>query len=143
MQYEILLKKYPIAYKKIMDSLRHSLEVVGEKGVTANAIYENIKHIARMDSIEEILDKASWAKKNGSRYIFSEEIIDKNEIIEENNDYISEEASSEQSRNQKVDFYNIFDAYTALDWCISNNQENSDYYNLNMKEIKKYEKRKF
>lgn len=45
--------------------------------------------------------------------------------------------------NNKVDFYNIFDAYTALDWCISNNQENSDYYNLNMKEIKKYEKRKF
>ena len=107
MQDEILLKKYPIAYKKILDSLRHSLEVVGEKGVTANAIYENIKHIARIDSIEEILDKASWAKKNGSRYIFSEEIIDKNEIIEENNDYISEEASSEQSRNQKVDFYNI------------------------------------
>ena len=73
-----------------MDSLRHSLEVVGEKGVTANAIYENIKHIARIDSIEEILDKVSWAKKNGSRYIFSEEIIEKNEIIEENNDCISE-----------------------------------------------------
>ena len=52
MQDEILLKKYPIAYKKIMDSLRHSSEVVGEKGVTANAIYENIKHIARIDRIE-------------------------------------------------------------------------------------------
>ena len=96
-QDEILLKKYPIAYKKIMDSLRHSLEVVGEKGVTVNAIYENIKHIARIDSIEEILDKASWAKKNGNRYIFSEEIIEKIEIIEENNDYMSEEGSSEQT----------------------------------------------
>ena len=106
-QDEILLKKYPIAYKKIMDSLRHSLEVVGEKGVTANAIYENIKHIARMDSIEEILDKASWAKKNGNRYIFTEEIIEKIEIIEENNDYMSKEVSSEQSRTQKVDFHNI------------------------------------
>lgn len=43
----------------------------------------------------------------------------------------------------KIDFYNIFDAYTALDWCIMNNQEESDYYKLNMKEIKKYENRKF
>lgn len=43
----------------------------------------------------------------------------------------------------KIEFYNIFDAYTALDWCESNNQVNSDYYKLNMKEIKKYEKRKF
>lgn len=42
----------------------------------------------------------------------------------------------------KLEFYNIFDAYTALDWCISNNQINTDYYKLNMKEIKKYEKRK-
>ncbi|MBR6689889.1 MAG: aminoglycoside phosphotransferase family protein [Bacilli bacterium] len=43
----------------------------------------------------------------------------------------------------KVRFYNLFDSYTALDWCISNNQIDTDYYKLNMKEIKKYEKRKF
>ena len=44
---------------------------------------------------------------------------------------------------EKINFYNLFDAYTALDWCISNDQVDTDYYKLNMKEIKKYEKRKF
>lgn len=44
---------------------------------------------------------------------------------------------------KRLDFYNFFDAYTALDWCILNNQVNSDYYKLNIKELKKYEKRKF
>ena len=104
-QDEYLLEKYPIAYKKIMDSLRHSLEVVGEKGVTANAIYENIKHIARIDNIEEILNKVSWAKKNGNRYVFSEEIIEKN--VEENYEHVTEEVSAEQSTVHKVDFHNL------------------------------------
>lgn len=44
---------------------------------------------------------------------------------------------------ERIDFYNFFDAYTALDWCILNNQVDSDYYKLNIKELKKYEKRKF
>ena len=106
-QDEILLQKYPIAYKKIMDSLRHSLDVVGEKGVTINAIYENIKHIVRMDSIEEILEKASWSKKNGSRYIYTEEILEKSEVTEENVNNTAGEIPKEQIDVQKVDFCNL------------------------------------
>ena len=41
---------------------------------------------------------------------------------------------------KKMEFYNLFDAYTALEWCINNKQINSDYYNLNLKEVKKYAK---
>ena len=74
-QDEYLLEKYPIVYKKVMDSLKKSLDVVGEKGVTPYAIYENIKHIARIDAIKYILENASWAKKIGSKYAFSREII--------------------------------------------------------------------
>lgn len=38
---------------------------------------------------------------------------------------------------KKLKFYNLFDSYTALEWCISNNQIDSEYYNLNLKEVKK------
>ena len=56
-------------------------------------------------------------------------------ILLDNYDYINDDFY------KKLDFYNLFDAYTALEWCVNNNQINSDYYNINLKEVKKYAKR--
>ncbi len=83
-QDEHLLGKYPIAYKRVKESLCRSATVFGEKGVTANSVYENIKHIARIDDIKYILENASWSKKNGSRYTFSQKIIKKENIVMDN-----------------------------------------------------------
>ena len=100
-QDEHLLAKYPIAYKKVMKSLRQAFDVVGEEGVTINTIYENIRHIARLDDIEYILQNASWAKKIGSKYAFSQEII-ADETIES-----PKELDAETNNRNKVDFDNL------------------------------------
>lgn len=103
-QDEYLLEKYPIAYKKVMASLRHSLDVVGEKGVTPNAIYENIKHIARLEAIEYILENASWSMNNGARYVFSHEIIIKDNILKNNKctDGITSEVTPDEYEAAKI-----------------------------------------
>ena len=106
-QDEYLLEKYPIVYKKVMDSLQKSLDVVGEKGVTPNAIYENIKHIARIDAIKYILENASWAKNDGSRYVYSQEIIQKAELPEETVEESAKEEFVEPNVGNKVDFTNL------------------------------------
>lgn len=115
-QDEYLLEKYPVAYIKVKDSLQKSLDVVGEKGVTPNAIYENIKHIARIDAIEYILENASWAKNNGTRYVYSQEIIEKAELTEETSETVEKSVKEEfveSNVGNKVDFNNLTNlAYT-------------------------------
>lgn len=101
-----LLEKYPIVYKKVMESLPHSLDFVGENGVTPKSIYENIRRIARPDTIEYILDNASWAKKTGTRYVFSQEVICKNDITEKHI-FSNDEDSKKTSDYGEVDFNNI------------------------------------
>lgn len=72
--------QYPVAYIRVKESLKKSYEVTGDRGVTVNAIYENIKHIVRIDTVALILEGASWAKKNGSRYTYSRDVIIKQNV---------------------------------------------------------------
>jgi aminoglycoside phosphotransferase (APT) family kinase protein len=52
----------------------------------------------------------------------------------------------ERNFYNKLDFYNFFDSYTSLGWCVQKNMINSDFYDLNYKILKEkigklYEKR--
>ena len=109
-----LSEQYPIAYKRVFESLKTSYEVVGDRGVSANAIYENTKHIARVETIEEILDNVSWAIKIGNRYVFKNDVTDEEIGINQNNT-ITEEISSSMpdiqtsDKEKQIDFNDLED----------------------------------
>lgn len=77
-QDKMLQNMYPEIYNKIYVSLHGAKNITGNRGVTVVSIYENIHRIAQCETIKKILDCASWAEQDGSKYLFSETIVEKN-----------------------------------------------------------------
>lgn len=111
---------YPLIYKKIYDSLKESKKHVGNRGVTVVSIYENIRRIARCETIKEILDNVSWAycdesKHHKNRYHFSETEINKESVnvaVADSN-LIEEGENDKSDTTAEIDFAEIPDlSYT-------------------------------
>ena len=95
---------YPLIYKKVFDSLKESKKHVGDRGATVASIYENIRKIARCETIKEILDNVSWAycdesKHHKNRYHFSETKINKESV----NVAVADSNLIEKGENDKSD----------------------------------------
>lgn len=109
--------KYPIVYKKVYDSLKASKEIVGDRGVTVVAIYENIKKIAERETIKNILDSASWAFSDGGRYYFSEPETETKQLTSDIDVGVSDEDAAnailEKEGTNRLSFSEIADlSYT-------------------------------
>lgn len=66
-------EKYPNIYLTVYESLKNSADIVGFRGASVSAIYENIRRVASCEIIKEILDNVSWAYSKGAKYFFASE----------------------------------------------------------------------
>lgn len=69
-------QKYPDVYQKVYESIKNSTDIVGVRGASVIAIYENTRRVASCEIIKEILDNVSWAYGKGSKYFYTSEAID-------------------------------------------------------------------
>ena len=78
-------EKYPNVYPVVYESLKNSADIVGFRGASVIAIYENTRRVASCEVIKEILDNVSWAYSKGPKYFFTNEAVTeaptKSEII--------------------------------------------------------------
>ena len=74
---EYLKEKYPLVYKRLHKVLEHNYK---HTGVTIGTLFSDLKYIARQETIEEILSKVSWAKREHGYYYFyateNKEVVD-------------------------------------------------------------------
>lgn len=68
-------EKYPDVYPVIFESLKNSADIVGLRGASVIAIYENTHRVANCEIIKEILDNVSWAYSKGAKYFLTSEIV--------------------------------------------------------------------
>lgn len=66
-------EKYPNIYPVVYESLKNSADIVGFRGASVIAIYENTRRVASCEIIKEILDNVSWAYSKGPKYFFASE----------------------------------------------------------------------
>lgn len=89
-----LLQKYPIIYKRLFGALCEITES-HPQGATVAELYAHISRVGRPAVIEEILDNVSWASSDGSKYIFSKEIVDHCVAIEDDAEVLTESSAEE------------------------------------------------
>lgn len=104
-----LLQKYPQIYKRLFGALFEITES-RPRGATVAELYAHVSRVGRPAVIEEILDNVSWASSDGSKYIFSREIVNQHVAIEDDDEVMTvssaEEAGFESSMEEvlAVDF---------------------------------------
>lgn len=83
-------EKYPNVYPVVYESLKNSADIVGFRGASVIAIYENTRRVASCEIIKEILDNVSWAYSKGPKYFFTNEAVTeaptKSELIADKTD---------------------------------------------------------
>lgn len=116
-------EKYPNVYSVVYESLKNSADIVGFRGASVIAIYENTRRVARCEIIKEILDNVSWAYSKGPKYFFtgegvkeaptkSEFITDKTDIDTQKIETVdNEEKSAVQEtptfKYERKDFFDV------------------------------------
>ena len=70
-----LQEKYPNVFPVVYESLKNSADIVGFRGASVIAIYENTHRVASCEIIKEILDNVSWAYSKGPKYFFTNEAV--------------------------------------------------------------------